>query len=97
VHEARSIPERREPLAGDRQGVGVTVEPDDGELREPREEGARVPAHAERRVDEHRAFGLDGRREQLERALEHDWGMDTFDVHDSFGTWSRIPIPIRSS
>jgi hypothetical protein len=57
-----------------------------------------VAAHAERGIHEHGAVDLDGRREQLDRALQHHRGVDAIDVHDSaLSSWPRVPIPIRSS
>ncbi len=98
MHEPCAAAERREALTRDAERVGVAIEADDRELREPFEEGPRVPAHAERRVDEDRAVALESGREQFDRAVEHDWGVDAFVVHDPFrfpGLGARSPI--RSS
>ena len=55
VHEVDAVAERREPLPGDREGVGVAVDADERELGEAREHRLGVAAHAERGVDEHGA------------------------------------------
>ena len=94
VHEPGPVAVLREALAGDAERVGVAIEADDGEIREALEEGGRVPAHAERGVDEHGAVGLDGGCQELERALEHHRGVDAFDVHDSaLSSWASGPDP----
>ena len=98
MDEARAVAEWREALTCDAEGIGVAVEADHRELREPLEQGMGVAAHAERGIDEHRAVALDRRSEQLHRARQHDGGVNAFDVHDSaLPSGPRIPIPIRSS
>ena len=83
VHELRAVAERGEALPGDAEGVEVAVEADDGQLGEALEERLGVTGHAEGGVDEHGAGAADRRGEQLDAALEHDGGVDAFDVHDT--------------
>ena len=88
--------EAREPLAGDAQRVLVAVEADEADAGEALEERLGVPAHAERRVDEHGAVALEGGGEQLDAAVEQDGGVDVAQVHGARGPVPQILIPIRS-
>ena len=71
------VAELREPLAGDPQGVGIAIEPDDAQSGELGEEAFGMPACAEGGVDEDRAAAvgvLPGERgsQQLDTAVEQD-------------------------
>ncbi|GAA1771120.1 hypothetical protein GCM10009747_35650 [Agromyces humatus] len=53
-----------------------------------------MTAHAEGGIDEHGAVGVEGRCKQFERALEHDRGVNAFDVHGSaLSSWASGPDP----
>ncbi|GAB3133888.1 hypothetical protein GCM10027057_07970 [Marisediminicola antarctica] len=54
-----------------------------------------MSGHAEGRIDEHGAGPLEGGGEQLDRAVEHDGGMDLAVGH-GIGTCPLILIPLRS-
>jgi hypothetical protein len=78
VDQPGTVAEGPEALPRDGQRLGVAVEAHHGELGEPLEHGGGVPAHAEGRVDRDGTGARDGRREELERALEEDGGVDLF-------------------
>jgi hypothetical protein len=78
VHKVDSVAEGRKPLPRDREGIGVAIESDEAEPGVGLEHRVRVTAHAEGRVDDHRAGRRERRSEQLERALEVHGGVDLF-------------------
>ena len=66
VHPDEAVAEAQQPLPGQRQGLDVTVQPDDADGRAAVEQRLGVSPHAEGRVDAHRALDLQGRLEQLD-------------------------------
>ena len=72
VDAGEAIAEARETLPGDRQGLRVSVDADDAEVREALEERLGVTAHAERAVHGDRAVARDGGLEQLDAPVEQN-------------------------
>src|SRR5690606_20233569 len=72
VHRREPIAETGEPGTGELDGLRVPVDADDAQLGEATQGELAVPAHPERRVDQHGARTLDGRGEELEAPVgEH--------------------------
>ena len=77
AHQHDPVAELCQPLAGDPQGVGVTVEPDQPQARQLGEEALGVPACAQGGVDEDGTLAvgiLSGERgsQQLDTTVEQD-------------------------
>jgi hypothetical protein len=82
VHERHSITESSEPLPCDTEGIVITVEANEVDVRESLEESLGVTAHAESGVDEDGSLTLERGGEQLDTAFEEDRGVNVAKAHD---------------
>ncbi len=82
MDEGDAVAERSQALPRDPQGVLVSVEADEPDAGKALEEGLRVSRHTERGVDEHGALALQRGCQQVDAAIEEDWGVDVAQVHD---------------
>ncbi|MNW58224.1 hypothetical protein D3C74_360720 [compost metagenome] len=70
VHGLEPVTEPREPPGGQRDGLRVTVDADHPCRRDLLQDGLRVPAHAERAVDQDRSRRHEGGGEEVDATLE---------------------------
>jgi hypothetical protein len=70
VHEVRAAGVGREPLAREREGLRITVDAHERDLRERLQHRFGVPAETQRGVDVHGIGPGQGRTQQLEAPLE---------------------------